>query len=72
MCSPMPPEADIYVTTGSEKKKELIEKTFSVLPNKVKVILIENRGRDVSALACRNKGFLSWIMIMYVLFMTRR
>lgn len=54
----MPPEADIYVTTGSEKKKELIEKTFSVLPNKVKVILIENRGRDVSALLVGTKDFI--------------
>lgn len=54
----MPPEADIYVTTGSERKKELIEKTFSVLPNKVKVILIENRGRDVSALLVGTKDFI--------------
>ena len=54
----MPPEADIYVTTGSVEKKELIEKTFSVLPNKVKVILIENRGRDVSALLVGTKDFI--------------
>ena len=46
----MPKEADIYVTVGSEKKKKIIEETFSVLENNVKVILIENRGRDVSAL----------------------
>lgn len=54
----MPPEADIYVTVGSEAKKELIEKTFSVLPNKVEVILIENRGRDVSALLVATKRFI--------------
>ena len=54
----MPPEADIYVTTGSVEKKEQIEKTFSVLPNKVKVILIENRGRDVSALLVGTKDFI--------------
>ena len=44
----MPKEADIYVTVGSEKKKKIIEETFSVLENKVTVIMIENRGRDVS------------------------
>lgn len=54
----MPKEADIFVTVGSEKKKEIIEKTFSVLPNKVTVILIENRGRDVSALLVGTKDFI--------------
>lgn len=56
--SAMPAEADIYVTVGSEKKKQLIEKKFSVLPNKVEVILIENRGRDVSALLVATKSFI--------------
>ncbi|MEG1945688.1 MAG: rhamnan synthesis F family protein [Lachnospiraceae bacterium] len=54
----MPKEADIYVTTGSKKKKKLIEDTFSVLPNKVEVILIQNRGRDVSALLVATKKFI--------------
>lgn len=47
----MPEHSDIYITTDSEKKAELIEKKFDGGPwNSVKVILIENRGRDVSAL----------------------
>ncbi|MGO5165168.1 MULTISPECIES: rhamnan synthesis F family protein [unclassified Candidatus Paralachnospira] len=46
----MPPEADIYITVGSEEKKKLVEKAFASFPNKVEVILIKNRGRDVSAL----------------------
>lgn len=56
--SSMPKEADIFVTTGSERKKKLIEETFSVLPNKVEVILIQNRGRDVSALLVATKKFI--------------
>ena len=54
----MPKEADIYVTVGSEKKKKIIEETFSVLENKVTVIMIENRGRDVSALLVGTKDFI--------------
>lgn len=54
----MPKEADIYVTVGSEKKKKIIEETFSVLENNVKVILIENWGRDVSALLVGTKDFI--------------
>ncbi|MCI6783753.1 MAG: rhamnan synthesis F family protein [Lachnospiraceae bacterium] len=54
----MPKEADIYVTVGSEKKKKIIEETFSGLENNVKVILIENRGRDVSALLVGTKDFI--------------
>ncbi|MCI8550466.1 MAG: rhamnan synthesis protein F [Lachnospiraceae bacterium] len=48
--SAMPPEADIYITTGSLEKKKLLEQKLSVLPNAVRVILVNNRGRDVSAL----------------------
>lgn len=54
----LPKEADIYVTVGSERKKRLIEEKFAVLPNKVTVILIENRGRDVSALLVGTKEFI--------------
>ncbi len=54
----LPKEADIYVTVGSEKKKALIEEKFACLPNKVEVILIENRGRDVSALLVGTKKFI--------------
>lgn len=46
----MPVDADIYVTTNTSEKAKVIEKKFKILPNNVKVIVIENRGRDVSAL----------------------
>jgi rhamnosyltransferase len=47
----MPHYADIIVTTDSEEKKESILKYFSQIPcHKCKVILIENRGRDVASL----------------------
>lgn len=41
-----------------QKKEKIIEETFSVLENNVKVILIENRGRDVSALLVGTKDFI--------------
>lgn len=46
----MPQGADIYITTPFEKQKSEIEKAFSQLKNHVEVRIIENRGRDVSAL----------------------
>jgi len=47
----MPESADVYITTNSKEKKEKIEKAFSDLRVKrVSVLLVENRGRDVSAL----------------------
>lgn len=47
----MPAYSDIYITVGSEKMKNLVEQKFLNGPwNSVTVILIENRGRDVSAL----------------------
>ena len=48
--SHMPGYADIYITTNTESKKAVIEKSFSKLSNKVLVLVIENRGRDVSSL----------------------
>lgn len=49
--SSMPKNADIYLTTDTEQKKQAIEKMFSKLPcNKLEVRLIQNRGRDVSSL----------------------
>lgn len=55
----MPEYADIYVTTSSEKDKKVIERKFSELKcNSVKVILIENRGRDVSALLVGCKEYI--------------
>ena len=47
----MPDYADIYITAGSESKKQQIEKRFANHKfHKLEVRLIENRGRDVSAL----------------------
>ena len=46
----IPPQMDIHVTTQNEEKKAEIEKLLSVLPNKVTVRIVENKGRDVSAL----------------------
>ncbi|MDR6720358.1 rhamnan synthesis F family protein [Paenibacillus sp. 2003] len=55
----MPPEADVYITTSSEKTKELIEHKFAELKvRKVKAILIENRGRDVSSLLVGAKDII--------------
>lgn len=47
----MPADADIFITTGSVACKELIQKFVQKLPNNfIDVRVIENRGRDVSAL----------------------
>lgn len=47
----MPENADILITTDTEKKADFIKDSFKDFgENRIKVILIENRGRDVSAL----------------------
>lgn len=46
----MPPNADIIITTASEKNKAEIEKYAKEFENRVTVLKIKNRGRDVSAL----------------------
>lgn len=47
----IPKEADIYITTDTEKKAQAINAVYKKGPWKnVKVIVIENRGRDVSSL----------------------
>lgn len=48
--SSMPESADIYITVTKPEHKKLVEQFFSVLPNRVEVRLIQNQGRDVSAL----------------------
>lgn len=55
----MPYETDVYITTDSEKKRELILRVFDKLPClRLEVILIENRGRDISALLVGCKDIL--------------
>ncbi len=55
----MPEYADIYVTTHCEAMKSQILTVFSKMRcNKLQVILVDNRGRDVSALLVGCKGFI--------------
>lgn len=47
----MPNDTDVYITVSSEEKQKKLQDIFSSGPwNNVEVRLIENRGRDVSAL----------------------
>ncbi|MNW47688.1 Rhamnan synthesis protein F [compost metagenome] len=55
----MDKESDIYITTNTEGKKKAILKVFNELEcNKFEVRVIENRGRDVSALLVGCKDVL--------------
>lgn len=55
----MPKESDIYITTDTEEKKTFFENVFEGHKfNKLEVILIKNRGRDVSALLVGCKNFV--------------
>ncbi len=55
-----PAGMDIFISTDTEEKKAAIEATFAALQDRsATVILIENRGRDVSALLV---GFKPYIM----------
>lgn len=57
-CS-MPEYADIYITTDTKEKKEEILTCFQKLEcNKLEVIIIENRGRDISSLLVASKDFV--------------
>lgn len=56
----MPEHADIYVTTSSLENKKKIESRFKDLKcNKLTVLQIENRGRDVSSLLVASKSFVN-------------
>jgi rhamnosyltransferase len=47
----MPSYADIYLTTNSEEKKLILEKAFEDFGGRqVKILVVQNRGRDVSSL----------------------
>lgn len=57
--SSMPADTDIYVTTVSEEKKEKILSVFRQIPcRKLEVLVVENKGRDVSALLIGCKDIL--------------
>ncbi len=47
----VPNDCDVFITTNTEEKKDAITRKFGELPcGKLDVRVIENRGRDVSAL----------------------
>ena len=55
----MPKDSDIYITTDTQEKKSFFEKLFQNNKfNRFEVILVENRGRDVSALLVASKDFI--------------
>ena len=55
----MPKESDVYITTDTKEKKTFFENLFQNHKfSKLEVILIENRGRDVSALLVGCKNFV--------------
>ncbi len=54
-----PDYMDFFISTDSKEKVRAIKKVFSALSDrKIEVILIENRGRDVSALLVGFKPYL--------------
>ena len=57
--SHMPGHADVYVTTDSERKRQLITERLKDLKcGKLQVNLVENRGRDVGALLIGNRDIV--------------
>lgn len=55
----MPEGTDVYITTNSEEKKNAILEVFNKLDcHKLDVKVIENRGRDVSALLVAGRDFI--------------
>ena len=54
----MPDYADIYISTQTEDKKTKIENLVKDFKNKVKVMVIKNRGRDVSALTVAFREYI--------------
>lgn len=57
--SSMPKDADVFITTNTIEKKKLIEFKFkNINCNKIQIDVIENRGRDVSALLVATKDFI--------------
>lgn len=55
----MPKNCDVFITTNSESKKKAILEVFTSLNcSKLEVVVIENRGRDVSSLLVATKEFI--------------
>lgn len=54
----MPANADIYITTQTADKKRLLEEKSRILPNKVEVSLVTNRGRDVASLLIKGRELI--------------
>lgn len=55
----MPENVDIFITTSQENLVSTIQRKFETLSNQVKVILVNNRGRDVSALLVGAREIIS-------------
>lgn len=56
----MPTWSDIYITTTSAENKDIIKQAFVDLKcSKLTVLLVENQGRDVSALLVGAKPYIS-------------
>lgn len=57
--SSMPSDADIYLTVAGEEKIKKVKERFKEHKfNKLEILPIENRGRDVSALLVPTKDFI--------------
>lgn len=55
----MPANCDVFITTNTEEKRTEILKVFQNLPcRKLDVVVIENRGRDISALLVATHDFI--------------
>jgi lipopolysaccharide biosynthesis protein len=55
----MPKHSDIYISTNTEEKRQAILKVFNQLEcNKLTVYVIDNRGRDISALLVATKSYI--------------
>ncbi len=65
-CS-MPEQTDVFITVGSEKMYQLVERRFRGLPcNRCKILLIPNRGRDVgSVLVAVNPEILQYDYVCF-------
>ena len=55
----MPDNSDIYISTNTEEKRQKIEEVFKQIKcHKLTVLVINNQGRDVSALLVAPKSYI--------------